>query len=168
MCSRRRVSTVAVVTSFARYAYQFIVALWLGGAVFFAAAVAPALFKVLTSSQAAAVVGKLLPILERSAMAVPALLVAAAWVVEGAPTGGHARVRLVVLGVMLLVAAVGVFVVTPQIAALRAQAGGDISSLAPGDPLRRSFGRMHGVSTLLLLTNLVLAAVALGLPPRAR
>jgi hypothetical protein len=52
--------------------------------------------------------------------------------------------------------------------AIRSEAGGAIAALDSTHPLRRAFGRMHGVSTMLMLGQLLLGAVALGIPIREK
>lgn len=44
---------------------------------------------------------------------------------------------------------------------LRGEIGGSTEGLAEGDPRRKQFGVLHGVSVLLLLAQIALAAVAL-------
>jgi hypothetical protein len=46
---------------------------------------------------------------------------------------------------------------------IRAKSPVPISELSREDPLRRQFGRLHGVSSLLLLMQVVAAGVALAM-----
>ncbi len=47
---------------------------------------------------------------------------------------------------------------------LRSEIGGSTEGLAEDDPRRKQFGVLHGISILLLLAQIALAAVALVLP----
>ena len=47
-----------------------------------------------------------------------------------------------------------------RIRMIRQQSIVPISSLSPADPVRRNFGMLHGVSSLLLIAQLVLAGAA--------
>ena len=49
--------------------------------------------------------------------------------------------------------------VDPQIAAMRAESTVPIRSLAPDDPRRQQFGRLHGMSTALMAVTAVCGLV---------
>ena len=49
---------------------------------------------------------------------------------------------------------------------LRVELGGSTEGLAEGDPRRKQFGVLHGISVLLLLAQIALAAVAILLAAR--
>ena len=147
-----------------RYIYRLGLSLWLGSIFFFAAAVAPALFRTLSSAESAGVVGRLIPFLDVFGLIAGPVLVGLAAVAEGRPRGRTA-VRAGLLGAMSVLALVSLAVVTPKMEGLRAQAG-SISALAPDDPLRHQFGMLHGVSTLLMLGEALCGLVALGFAVR--
>jgi MbtH protein len=69
------------------------------------------------------------------------------------------RLVLIVLFVAILLAALQSFV-DLRIRAIRAESPMAISSLPRTDPVRRNFGKLHGLSSLLLLLQTVGAAVA--------
>lgn len=129
---------------------------WLGAALLMAAAVAPAAFAVLpTRTLAGALVGRVLPTLFWSGMAVGLLaavmgrwLPASVWRTAAALSlvGACAAAQLAV---------------APRIAALRLAAGGSIESLAPDDPRRVAFGRLHGISVAWMGLGGVAALLAL-------
>src|SRR5262249_30336605 len=56
---------------------------------------------------------------------------------------------------------VGELAIKPMIRELRAAAGGSAESLGADDPRRKQFGKLHGVSMLLLLGQLACALAAL-------
>jgi hypothetical protein len=57
--------------------------------------------------------------------------------------------------------AVAQIVIGPRIAALREQIGPNLEALAASDPLRASFGKLHGLSVLSLGVAMVFAMVTL-------
>jgi hypothetical protein len=130
---------------------------WLGAALFFAAAVAPAAFDLLPGSGlAGALVGRLLPPLF-VAGAVGGLIVLAVelwW-----PRAGR---RLRAGGAVLMIAACALaqFVVGARIARLRAAVDRPIAELAPDDARRTAFGRLHGLSVAGLGAAMLGAVVA--------
>jgi len=143
-----------------RYIYRLGLSLWLGSIFFFAVAVAPALFRTLPSAESASVVGRLIPFLDVFGLIAGPVLVGLAVAAEGRPRGRTA-VRACLLLAMSLLALVSLAVITPMMEGLRAQAG-SISALAPDDPVRRQFGMLHGVSSLVMLGEALCGLVALG------
>jgi hypothetical protein len=130
---------------------------WVGAAVLTASVVAPAAFAVLpTRALAGALVGRVLPVVFLSGLVVGA--VAAALGGRALP---HARVRLGAGIALALSCAAAQFLVAPRIQRLREQIGPVLEAVAADDPRRLAFGRLHGVSVLLLGIGLVAAAVAL-------
>jgi hypothetical protein len=146
------------------YLYRLLLGAWIGGILCFAAFFAPALFRVLGREQAAAVVRELIPTLDRFALAAGAALMVVSVFAEGAR--GRSLIRLGLFAAMTALAAVSLFAITPGMDALRAEAGGEISTLQLGHPIRLAFGRLHTASTLVMLGQFVLGAIALGIPIR--
>jgi len=144
-----------------------VVAVWLGSAVFFSAAVAPSAFAVLPSRElAGAVVARTLTILNVGGFVAGLLLLAGAfagrrlarwysWVAETA--------ALVVLAAATFV---GQFVISARMSALRAQMGRPIEEVAADDPLRVAFNALHGNSVTALSVAMLAATVALFLIAR--
>jgi hypothetical protein len=123
-----------------------VLALWLGAAVLTAAVVAPAAFAVLpTRALAGALVGRVLPVVFVGGVAAG---VAAATFAVGSGPFGRARIALPLVAAALCAAAQ--FGVGPRIRALRAEMGPNIEALPTGDARRAAFGRLHGVSVLLM------------------
>ncbi|CAA9349124.1 MAG: hypothetical protein AVDCRST_MAG40-2800 [uncultured Gemmatimonadaceae bacterium] len=133
-----------------------LLAAWLGATLLAAAVVAPAAFAVLpTRALAGALVGRVLPPLFLAGVVVGAAAAALQW-------GGGARgLRLALPLIVALAGAGAQFAVGPRIARLRAEIGPSVDALAPTDPRRRAFGRLHGVSVLLLGAAGLSAAAAL-------
>lgn len=136
-----------------------LLALWLGGVLLFAAVVAPAAFAVLpTRALAGALVGRVLPVVFYSGMALGVVTVALA----ARSLSGVARRTAMVGGVAALVStAAAQLVVGARIERLRAALGGALDALPAGDPRRAEFGQLHGLSVLLLGAAAVALTVAL-------
>ena len=142
-----------------------VAALWLGGAAFFAFAVAPSAFATLPSRElAGALVGRVLPILFWSGVVAGALLVA----LELGARRPRRRARLAAGGCLVASCLIAQLAIAPRIAEIRSALTAPLASLPPTDPQRRAFGRLHAISVAWLgaamvgaLTVLVLAAPTL-------
>jgi hypothetical protein len=139
--------------------------LWLGAALLFSAAVAPALFAVLpTRTLAGAVVGRLLPVIFYSGMAVGAAVVAMELLSHGR---WNWRGREAPAAVLFVSCTIAQLVVGPRIERLRTEIGGVLETLAPDDARRAAFGRLHGASVAWLGLGMLAAAVGAFLAARA-
>ncbi len=128
--------------------------------VFFSAAVAPALFRIIPErSLAGEIVGTLLPMLYISGMAV-AVLAAIALLISRSPGTRSQMAGATSALLMLLSLSVAHGVIGGRIADVRSRAGGALDALPPGDPLRQQFGALHGYSVVALG---IAVAAALGL-----
>jgi hypothetical protein len=126
-----------------------LVGAWLGAVVFFGAAVAPSAFAALpTPADAGALVGQLLPILFIAGIVVGVVLViAAARFTTARPL---IRRALAIVGALMIVTcALAQLWVAPEIDRVRASVAA-LDSLAPDDPVRHEFGRLHALSVALL------------------
>jgi hypothetical protein len=130
---------------------------WLGGAVLFAAVVAPSLFATLPSrTLAGAVVGRVLPAIFYSGMLVGLATAFLDWQARGEWSwrGGTAGGL-----VMLVSCAVAQFVISPRIERVRQSIAGPIEALTPDDPRRAAFGKLHAVSVAWLGVAMLCAAI---------
>ncbi|HKO54543.1 MAG TPA: DUF4149 domain-containing protein [Thermoanaerobaculia bacterium] len=126
-------------------------ALWLGSAFFLIAVAAPAAFRTAPDPTAAAdVVGAMLTRWHYLALLAPIVLLALLW----------RRAKAVVIALLLaaIVMAAAQALVDLRIRQVRAQSPVAISYLARTDPVRRHFGMLHGLSSLLLLLQALAAA----------
>jgi hypothetical protein len=124
---------------------------WLGGALAIGSVVAPSAFAVLPASDAASIVGETLRRFHLVAYGAGAALVGS--FILMAALGPRPRafgVRLSIALMMLGATILSGCWVDRRIASLRRDIGVPVSSLAADDPRRTSFGRLHGLSTLLL------------------
>jgi Domain of unknown function (DUF4149) len=144
-----------------------LVAVWLGGAVFFSAAVAPSAFAVLPSRElAGALVARTLTILNVGGAVVGLLLLAGAFVGRKGTRLVALLVELLALAAMTGAAFVGHFVIASRMAGLRAQMGKPIEEVAADDALRVAFNALHGQSVTAMSVAIAAAAVALFLVAR--
>ena len=140
-----------------------LLAAWLGAVGLFAGIVAPAAFAALPSrSLAGAVVGRVLPAIFVGGMLLGLFVFSVALV-------GRRSVGRSLLGVTLVLScAISHLVIGARIDDLRQAIGPSLEALAPGDPRRLSFGKLHalsvaglGIGTLAAAATLWLAVVAL-------
>ncbi len=144
-----------------RVAVLVLLAAWLGATIIVGAVVAPAAFAVLPSrTLAGALVGRVLPPLFWSGVAVGLAAAAAA-------RRAQRRSALAAALVIALASLVAQVVVAPRIESVRQSAGGPIDALARDDARRVAFGRLHGVSVVLLGLAGLSASVTLLLTARA-
>jgi hypothetical protein len=147
------------------FAATCLLAVWLGAALFFAAAVAPTAFDVLpTGALAGALVGRLLPPLFGVGM-IAGLVALALELRDGAT---RSRLRAAAAAVLFAACAVAQFVIGGRIERLRAAAGAPMSVLAPEDPRRVAFGRLHALSVAALGAGMLAAAAAVAAGGRSR
>jgi len=132
---------------------RLVSALWLGAGAFILLA-APAVFSAAGSpAEAANAVGAMLSRWHYLSLLAPAILLTLEW--------RDARTRIVaVLFTAILFAATQVFA-DIRIRQIRNDSIVAISSLEPTDPVRRHFGVLHGISSLLLILETLAAAAFL-------
>lgn len=142
--------------------------IWIGGIIFFAAAVAPTVFKVLpTRHFAGAVVTRSLGILHWMGIICGVVFLVTS-MVNIYLTRGAAHpfaVRHLLVYVMLVLTAISQFIVSSRMAELRA-AMGEIDLVAVGDARRVLFNQLHAWSTRLEAGVLILGLTVLFLVAR--
>lgn len=139
---------------------RFIHAIWLGSGLFLIAVAAPAAFRVAPNSTIAAdLVGAMLVRWHYIALGAPLLLLFLDW-----RRGRVAVLLIVFIGIVLASAEVATDL---RIRSIRASSPVPIGELSREDPVRRQFGRLHGVSMLLLLMQMIAAGAALAVDREA-
>lgn len=134
---------------------RFIHAIWLGSGLFLIAVAAPAAFRTAPNSTVAAdLVGAMLIRWHYIALGAPLLVLILDW--------RRGRIYVLMIVFVAILFAAGQVAADLRIRAIRAKSPVPITELSRQDPLRRQFGRLHGISTLLLLLQVVAAAVAMG------
>jgi hypothetical protein len=129
------------------------VSLWFGSAAFLLGIAAPAAFRASDSAtNAANVVGAMLRGWHYVALLAPIALLTIEW-----RRARNGVIALVFAGVMFAAFEAAIDL---RIRTIRASSPVPISSLDPRDPIRRRFGLMHGVSSLALVVQILIAAGA--------
>ncbi len=151
-----------------RFLMLLALVVWIGGIIFFAAAVAPTVFKVLpTRHLAGAVVTRSLGILHWMGI-VCAIVFLVISMLHSYSTRGAAHPaapRHLLVYVMLALTLISQFVISVKLAALRA-AMGEIDLVPVADARRIAFNQLHAWSTRLESGVLVLGLVVLFLVAR--
>lgn len=138
---------------------SLVVAAWFGGGLFLLAVAAPAAFdQAPTRTIAGNVVGQMLGRWHYVALAVPLVLLVALW--KRGRLGEGSRALL--LSAALILAA-GQSMVDLRIRAIRASMTTAVDQLPPGDPERRRFGMLHGVSSLLFAMQVAAAGAVVAI-----
>ena len=155
------------------YVRVLLIALWLGAAVFFSAAVAPSAFAVLRSFHlehaneiAGSIVTRTLSIINVGGFLVGLLLLASAFLFRR--TAERRLWRAEVISLLVIVAATGVgqWVIAARMLGLRAAMGRPVDEVAQSDPLRVAFNSLHGYSVGALSIGILAGALALFLIAR--
>jgi hypothetical protein len=145
-----------------------LIALWLGGAVFFSATVAPNVFSVLRSrgvlyanEAAGTIVTRTLSILNTSGFIIALLLLASALAFRRSVKRRALMAETISLIVVAIATGVGQWVIAAKMVGLRAAMGRPIDDVAVDDPLRASFNSLHGYSVTALGVAIICSAIAL-------
>ena len=133
---------------------RFVHAIWFGSGIFLVLATQAAFRAASSPTAAATFVGALLGRWHYIALAAPIVLLALEW--------RRARSAILIIIFAGVVFAAAQVIVDLRIRSIRASSPVPISELSRRDPIRRQFGRLHGVSTLLLLAQITMAGIALG------
>jgi len=137
---------------------RLIAAFWFGSGAFIAIAAA-AIFRAAGDPFTAAnVVGAVLSRWHYIALLAPLVLLLLEW--------RRQRGRIILLLFIAIFIAALESLIDVRIATMRQRSVVPISSLSRGDPVRRQFGMLHGISTLLLLADVVAAAAVIALGDR--
>jgi hypothetical protein len=154
-------------TTFLRIVRLFALASWVGGIIFFVAAVAPVAFKVMPDAHQAGVIvrGTLLALHHIGFIAGPVyFLFTLALMAMHRDRHSVRAVELAVVLAMLSLTAYLQLSVLPRMETDRLTLGGDVATAPPNAPQRVHFEHLHGLSVKLegtvLLAGLVLLALA--------
>jgi hypothetical protein len=141
-----------------RYAYLLALVFWVGGLLALGGIAAPATFNALTAAHGVAgremaglAFGAVLrrfhlaAHLSAGVMIVTLLIMAAL-----GPRPVRLAVRLAIIVCMASITIYSGAVISPRIERMRREIGGPVAALSGSDPRRAEFGRLHGLSTMLL------------------
>jgi len=145
-----------------RVASLVVLALWVGGLAVLGFVAAPAIFATLEAHDptagralAGAVFGAVLWRFQYWMWALGAALLVL-FVIRSllGPRPQRLAVRMGVVILMLSLGAVSAYYISPRIDQIRNDTSGAIASLDDGDPRKTEFGRLHGLSSILMLCTL--------------
>jgi hypothetical protein len=161
------------VTSFIRQLRLLLLGLWLGAAIFFGAAVAPALFDVLrgaglenASELAGSIVTRLLAFINRSGLEVGLFVFVTGFFVHRGRSRLAQVAEMISVAIMAIMAGVNHWLIASRMAALRVSMG-SIDTVAPADGRRIEFDSLHRYSVALLGLGLVAGLFAFLVASRA-
>jgi hypothetical protein len=140
-----------------------LVALWLGGAVFFSFVVAPSAFAVLPQRElAGAVVTRTIAVANVGGFVMSLVALALGFCADvGAARRRSRLVETVALALVAICCGVSQWVVSARMLALRASMGRPIDAVAADDPARAAFNSLHGYSVGLMTVAMLAGVVAL-------
>jgi hypothetical protein len=151
--------------TFVRFVQCLSLGAWIGGILFFGAIMAPAAFTQFSSEQAGSLVNITLGRLHLAGMVCGVIYLIATAAGARTPAALLRPAALLVLA-MIVTTFVSQFWVMGNMEALRAQAGGSLTSLPDGSAIRASFDRLHVLSVRLESGVLLAGIVALLLSVR--
>lgn len=145
-----------------------LIALWLGAAVFFSAAVAPSVFAVLRGASvpqanhlAGAIVTRTLSVINTGGFIISLILLATAFLFREAQRRRAFTTEVISLGIVAITTALGQWGIAARMLALRRAMGRPIDEVPAGDSLRIAFNSLHGLSVMALGVGMIAALVAL-------
>jgi len=161
------------VTSFIKQLRLLLLGLWLGAAVFFGAAVAPALFDVLrgaglenANELAGSIVTRLLAFINRSGFEIGLFIFVTAFFVNLGRSRLAQVAEMISVAIMAIMTGVNHLIIAARMAALRASMG-SIDKIAPADGRRVEFDYLHRYSVAAMGLGVVAGLVAFLVASRA-
>ena len=146
----------------------FLLALWLGAALFFSATVAPAVFSVLRSFQlanaseiAGTIVTHTLALVNLSGFAISLFLLVTAFLFKRRGASGAAfYAETILLALVAIFTAASQWWISPKMLALRAAMPAPIDQVAHTDPRHIAFDSLHHYSVALLALAMLASLIA--------
>ena len=152
-----------------------LMALWLGGAVYFSATVAPSAFGVLralavphANEAAGSIVSRTLAMLNTSGFVISLVLLATAFLFRATIKRRTFLYEIVALLLVAITTGVGQWIIAARMLALRHSMSVPIDEVAKDNPLRVAFDTLHGASVTTLGIGIIAAIAALLLISRRR
>jgi hypothetical protein len=150
--------------------------LWLGAAVFFGAAVAPAVFGVLRAAQlpnanelAGMIVQRVLAVINRGGFEIALFLLVTGFFINRKESRRMQFAEMISLAIVAIMTGVSHWVISARMLALKAAMQAPIDQIAVGDPRRVAFDALHGYSVIVMGAAILagLAAFLIMARPRA-
>lgn len=153
-------------TSFIRQLRLLLLGLWLGAAIFFGAAVAPALFNVLrgaglenANELAGSIVTRLLGFINRSGFEIGLFVLVTAFFVNRSRSRLAQVAEVISVAIMAIMTGVNNWIISARMTALRASMG-SIDKIAPADGRRVEFDYLHRYSVAAMGVAILAGLVA--------
>src|ERR1043166_6071870 len=153
-------------TSFIRQLRLLLLGLWLGAAIFFGAAVAPALFSVLrgaglanANELAGSVVTRLLGFINRGGVEIALFLLVTAFFVNRNRSRLTQVTKVISIVIMAIMTGVSNWIISARMLALRASMG-TIEQVSPTDARRIEFDSLHRYSVRVMAVALAAGLIA--------
>jgi hypothetical protein len=154
-------------TTIVRQLRVLLLGVWLGAAVFFGAAVAPALFGVLrgagltnANELAGSIVTRLLAIINQAGFEIALFLLVTAFFVNRHKSLLGRWAEVISLAIMAIMTAVSHFVISARMLESRQAMGGQIDQVSPIDPRRVAFDSLHRYSVRVMMVALIAGLLA--------
>jgi len=146
---------------------------WIGAAIFFGAAVAPALFGVLrgvgltnADEVAGLIVSRLLAVVNKGGFEIALFLLITGWFVNRSRSRLALYAEMISIAIMAIMTSINQWVIAARMLDLRRSVGGSFDRITPADPRRMAFDSMHRYSVILMTIGLIAALVAFALASR--
>jgi hypothetical protein len=148
---------------------------WLGAAIFFGAAVAPALFNVLrgaglanANELAGSIVTRLLRVINQGGFEIGLFLFVTAFFTERNRSRLARYAEVISLAIMAIMTGVSHWIISARMLALRGAMGAPIDQVSPLDPRRVEFDSLHRYSVAIMGVAMIAAFVAFFAATRSR
>ena len=145
----------------------FLIAGWLGAAIFFSSVVAPGAFRVLRtfdlpnqSEIAGALVSHTLSIINFIGLIVSALVIVITIALKNTLSRRRFSLQIILAMILGIATAVGEWVIAARMRGLRAAFRGPIDQVPPDDAGRIAFAALHGYSVVALSVAMITALIA--------
>jgi hypothetical protein len=163
------------VTLFVRQLRLLLLGAWLGAAIFFGAAVAPALFNVLrgagltnANELAGSIVTRLLAIINKGGFEIALFLLVTAFFVNRSRSTMWRVAEMISLAIMAIMTGVNHWLISARMIQLRAAMGSAIDQVLPNDPRRIQFDSLHRYSVLAMGVAIIAGLAAFFVMARFR
>lgn len=153
-------------TSIVQQLRLLLLGVWLGAAIFFGAAVAPALFSVLrdaglmnANELAGAIVTRLLGFINRGGFEIALFWLVTAFFINRNRTRLAQTAEVISIAIMAIMTAGGNWIISARMVTLRTSMG-NIDQVSPADPRRLEFDSLHRYSVMAMGAALIAGLAA--------
>src|SRR5512134_2229173 len=138
--------------------YRLALSLWVGGIALFTFVVTPVIFRTQARDVAGKIVGALFPLYFRYGLALAAAAMMARAIAGEAFHGARQWAGTLLIVSALLLTGYQAYGLTPRMEQIKRSVS-SFETVPPGDPARKEFSRLHGISMVVNLVVLLEGAV---------